>query len=140
MKVEEIDGLIVIQQNQLENVNNQLYVNLNVNISKFQIMDNESLELILILADGDHQKELPCILVNGKNIEDYKKMVGRLVEKSMLIAYNIYRELKVRRRSNHIFSYSVQVRYEDWMEKNEIKIIRNFNGDHFRADARLIAC
>ena len=120
-----MNSRISFQKNKFEKKGDFLYIDMSISIPFIPIKENEFITLTPILTKGEHQRELPHLLINGKQRhKGYKQMVRSLNEKTICSIYNIYKAFKIKRYINQTCTYNIQVDYENWMEHAKIRLIK----------------
>ncbi|MDR3058315.1 MAG: DUF3868 domain-containing protein [Dysgonomonas sp.] len=118
-----MDELFIIQTSELAKEEKSFHIDMYIDIPKMRLGNNEALTLIPVLINGDKQKELPYILINGKTRhKGYKQMVHHVGEAMMRSSYKIYKAFKSRRFCNRVCYYNIRIVYEDWMGNAKIQL------------------
>lgn len=118
-----MEKLFFVQANELSKRGNAFHINLDIDIPKMQLDENDSIVLTPVLTEGEHIHELPHILINGKmRHKGYKQMVRYVGEAVVSSTYKVYKAFKARRFSNRICYYDVNITYENWMSNAKIQL------------------
>ncbi|MDU1892712.1 MAG: DUF3868 domain-containing protein [Dysgonomonas sp.] len=115
--------LFIVQTNKMEKKGDSFYIDLNIDIPKLRLQDSESIMLVPVLTEGDHHKELPLILINGRTRHrGYLHMVWELGDTVMRTSYEIYKAFRSRSFCNSICYYKIKIAYESWMSNAHIDL------------------
>lgn len=115
--------LFFVQANELSKKGNSFQIDLDIEIPKMNLDEDESVALTPVLEEGIYRLELPNVLINGKaRYKGYKQMTEYLGEPAMLNTYKIYKVFKAKKFSKRICYYNVKIAYESWMDNAKIKL------------------
>ncbi|PXV60097.1 uncharacterized protein DUF3868 [Dysgonomonas alginatilytica] len=98
----------------------RLYIGMDISILCRYIADNQSIVLTPVLADNEHSRELPLVIINGRQRHRcFSHMFGYFRD------YRIYKAIRAINHSPLWCSYRLDIPYQDWMCKAKLSLVAN---------------
>lgn len=109
---------INFEQHQLEQKGRHLHIDMDISILCRYIAENQSIVLTPVLADSEHSRELPLVIISGR--ERHKCFRGML---KYFKPYRIYKALRGYDDSNLTCCYKLRIPFEEWMNEAQISLM-----------------
>ena len=114
---------------EVEQRGDELYINMNIDISRLVIDSDRSLTLTPILRSSDKEKELPEVIINGtRRHKAYEREMSLLGNKRMAQIETPYNVLRAKSTPDGIFPYTLSIPFEEWMKDARLDLKEDLCG------------
>ncbi len=117
---------IIVQNIKCEQKGNQLHFSMNINAGKADVSSRKALILTPVIKSSGKEKELPCVVVSGKNRFKADKRIKHY--KGEVVYKNPYTVVKGSSYSSLNINYNQSLTYEPWMETAYVEIKEELYG------------
>lgn len=110
-------GQITVNPRELSQKGDSLIINVDIDFTGLVMEDDRSLSLIPMLISSEVQRELPSILINGRNRHKvYQRAIALNRKKREADAEHLYAVVKAENDANKRIAYHLSLPFEEWME------------------------
>lgn len=124
-EVQSLDNKIIVQQQEVKQKGDSLAVRLLLDINGLELSSTRSLTLTPVLSNGETNRALTPILLNGANRH---KIYRRHVALGAAYADEYYTVQKVSHKGNQPIDYRESVLAEAWMKNADLYLVEDYCG------------
>ncbi len=117
-RAQEKKAMVSFEQSSFVRKDDSVYINFNLNLTGTTVASSHSLRFTPVLASGKYRKNLPSVIINGKNRHKiYKRLL--FLNKDMQDNELVIEATRLNKTPIH---YSISVPYESWMLDAAIRL------------------
>ncbi len=114
---------------EVEQRGDELYVNMDIDVSRLVIDPDRSLTLTPVLVAPKGEKELPELIINGKRRHKaYERELSVMSKKRLSQMPTPYNVFKAKKKSEGVLNYTLSIPFEEWMKEARLDLKEDLCG------------